>query len=169
MFEHEFNLDISNRIRAGIKDSVFVVFTREDEHDISLEERVVLANSFTKAFDKLLYVSVHANAGGGTGWEVFTSKGETKSDEYATVFYNEMKKEFPDMKFRKDTLDGDVDKEANFYVLKHTNMAAVLTENFFMDTLKPDCELIMSDEGRQKIADAHIRAILTIVKIWNNE
>ena len=38
-------------------------------------------------------------------------------------------------------------------------MPAVLTENFFMDTYDPDCKLLLSEGGRQRIADAHIDAI----------
>ena len=34
-------------------------------------------------------------------------------------------------KLRTDYADNDPDKESNFYVLKHTNCPAVLTENFF--------------------------------------
>ena len=34
-------------------------------------------------------------------------------------------------KIRKDNSDGDPDKEYNFYILKHTQCPAVLTENFF--------------------------------------
>ena len=37
----------------------------------------------------------------------------------------------PDKKFGKDTKDGDVDYESNFYVIKKANCPAVLTENFF--------------------------------------
>jgi N-acetylmuramoyl-L-alanine amidase len=36
--------------------------------------------------------------------------------------------------------------ESNFYVLKHTNCPAVLTENFFQDT-KSDVEYLTSDLG----------------------
>jgi N-acetylmuramoyl-L-alanine amidase len=176
LFEHEFNLDITQRVRKEIKEIAFVVQTREDEHDVSLKNRVQSANGFTHTmlahskgpWDKILFVSIHANAGGGKGWEVFTSVGETESDKYATVFYEEMMKEFPNIRFRKDMADGDPDKESQFYVLRKTSMPAVLTENFFMDTLS-DCEIIMSEEGRQKIANAHIEAIRRIVKIWKNE
>jgi N-acetylmuramoyl-L-alanine amidase len=168
LFEHEFNLEVVNKIRSEIKEFVFVISTREDEHDVSLSDRIKFANSMSKGFDKILYVSVHANAGGGHGWEIFTSKGESKSDGYATIFYEEMLKEFPDIRFRKDTSDGDIDKEAQFYVLRKTSMPAVLTENFFMDTIS-DCEIIMSEEGRKKIANAHISAIKRIVETWEDE
>jgi len=167
LFEHEFNWDVVERIKNKL------VLIHEDIHitrgnnvvDVPLSERVSVANSIAKNYDASVFVSVHANAGGGTGWEVFTSVGQTTSDKYATIFYEEMQKEFPNMKFRKDTSDGDVDKESQFYVLKNTHMPAVLTENFFMDTLTPDCELIMSNQGREKIAEAHIRAIVKILNL----
>lgn len=170
LLEYEFNYDIATRIREAVKGEIFVINTREDEHDVSLNKRVYIANSYKDfSFDKILFLSIHANLGGGTGWEVFTSKGEDESDEYATIFYEEMVKQFPDMKFRTDTVDGDPDKESQFYVLRNTKIPAVLTENFFMDTLNPDCELIMSEEGRVKIADAHVSAIRRIIKKWENE
>ena len=59
---------------------------------------------------------------------------------------------------RLDTSDGDVDKEKDYYILKNTNCPATLSECFFMD-YEPDCRLIMSDFGKQKIANAHVRAI----------
>ena len=64
-------------------------------------------------------------------------------------------------KMRKDTLDGDPDKESQFYILKHTKCPAVLSENFFMDTER-DCRFIMSHEGRERIAEVHFRAIKRI-------
>ena len=69
-----------------------------------------------------------------------------------------MKSEFPSQKMRLDTSDGDVDKEKNFTILYNTNSPFILTENFFMD-YEPDCRLIMSEAGKRKIANAHIRAI----------
>jgi N-acetylmuramoyl-L-alanine amidase len=172
LFEYEFNRDIARRIYIGVVDNsipVSLTSTVTGEEDVPLSDRVKKANTMHTAWDKSLYISIHANAGGGTGWEVFTSKGETDADKYATVFFEEMQQEFPDMTFRKDTSDGDVDKESQFYVLKHTHMPAVLTENFFMDTLDPDCEILFSEEGRQKIADAHLNAIKRIIEIWKNE
>ena len=62
---------------------------------------------------------------------------------------------------RTDYSDGDKDKEANFYVLKNTICPAVLTENFFM-TNKEECKLLLSKEGRDRIASAHVKAIENI-------
>ena len=80
----------------------------------------------------------------------------------ATVFFDEFKNEFPDTRMRSDTLDGDVDKEANYYVLKNTRMPAILTENFFMDNEQECREYLMSRKGRDRIARAHYAAIQRI-------
>ena len=90
LFEYEFNRDICNRmyirlITMGI-DCVLLV---PEIKDVSLSERVKRVNKIARLYEGSFLVSVHANAGGGTGWEAFTSKGETLSDIIATHFYNE--------------------------------------------------------------------------------
>jgi len=153
LFEGEFNRDIVKRIAKQCEELEIEhkILVPEDK-DITLKERVKRANAIYQKDKRTIYVSIHANAGGGTGYEVFTSKGSTQSDGVAEVFNRQAKKTFPEMKMRGV-------KEANFYVLKYTAMPAVLTENFFMDTYDPDCKLIMSEKGRQRVADAHINAI----------
>jgi N-acetylmuramoyl-L-alanine amidase len=58
-------------------------------------------------------------------------------------------------------LDGDSDKEANFYILRNTFCPAVLTENLFMDTER-DCRFIMSESGRDAIAKLHFDGIIKV-------
>jgi N-acetylmuramoyl-L-alanine amidase len=135
-------------------------------HDISLEERVRRANAiYDSIAEKCFLLSIHANAGMGTGFEVWTSKGETKSDAYADIFMEEAEREPKEFKMRKDYTDGDSDKEDQFYILCHTKMPAVLTENLFMDTER-DCRFLLSDEGRERIAEFHFRAIKRIVDTY---
>lgn len=163
LVEWEFNRDIVNRIRQKCElERIRCEILTDELRDIPLSERARRTNEFCKEHRGAFLVSIHANAGGGTGWEVWTSPGQTESDEIATMFYNEMKKEFPHQRFRTDKSDGDVDKEERFYLLTKTTCPAILTENFFMDT-ESDCRLIMSDEGRERIAKAHFRAIKKIV------
>ena len=52
----------------------------------------------------------------------------------------------------------DLDYEENFTVIYKTVCPAILTENLFMDN-KTDVEFLMSDEGRNKIAQIHVNAI----------
>lgn len=162
LLEYEFNRDVVRRIEAALNErGIANVVLVPEWNDVSLTERVKRANDITKGNKGgAILISVHANAGGGTGWEVYTSPGQTKSDPLATILYNEAEKEFaPDgWRMRADHSDGDPDKESNFYILTKTSCPAMLSENFFMDTEK-DCRFIMSNEGRQRIANVHVRAI----------
>lgn len=164
LFEGEFNRDVVAKLAKmladeGIEHHVLV----PEQEDIRLKERVRRANNLHVDNDRrTVYVSVHGNAGGGTGYEVFTSVGTTRSDAIATEFFNATEAEFTEFRMRKDVGDGDPDKEAQFYVLKHTMMPAVLTENFFFDKYDPDCKLMASDDGRERIAKAHFEAIKAV-------
>ena len=161
LFEGEFNRAIVNRIIESLSNlNIPYINIVPELTDISLSERIKRANSIDA--DNVFYVSVHANAGGGKGFEVFTSKGETRSDKIATIFGEEFKQTFPTKRLRADYSDGDLDKEANFAVIRKTRMPAVLTENFFMDNEEECKELLMTKEGRDKIAEFHVKAILRV-------
>lgn len=167
LFEWEFNRDIAKRLKAKL-DAVNVetVILVPEDTDISLSERCKRANKICDNIgaNNCILISIHANAGGGTGWECYTSPGNTKADDYATILCEQFQKDFPDEKMRFDYSDGDPDKESKFYILVHTKCPAVLTENFFMDKEK-DCRMLMSDAGRQKIAEAHYKAILKMLTV----
>lgn len=165
LFEGEFTRDIVQRIMrlARIFDIDYLNLVHEQQ-DINLSERVQRANDIMKKNpnQECVYISIHANAGGGRGIEVFTSPGQTRSDELATIFFDKMCAVFPDVKRRTDMNDGDPDKEARFYVLTKTAMAAILTENFFMDTEAECKKYLLTDAGRHNIALAHIAAMVKI-------
>lgn len=101
--------------------------------------------------------------GGGSGFEVYTYHGQSKSDELAECIALAFKDEFPDEPLRVDQRDGDLDKEANFYVLRKTAMPAVLTENFFMDNEEECKEILMTAEGRSKIVAFHVNGIMKMI------
>lgn len=168
LWEYEFNRDVAARIAYhckmnGIRFKMLVT----EMHDISLAERVRRANAiYDSIAEECFLLSIHANAGMGTGFEVWTSKGKTMSDTYADIFMEEAEEELKEFKMRKDYTDGDSDKEEQFYILRHTKMPAVLTENLFMDTER-DCRFLMSEEGRERIADLHFRAIKRIVEAYS--
>jgi N-acetylmuramoyl-L-alanine amidase len=131
-----------------------------EETDITRSERIRRANEVYQRNKNCIFMSIHANAGGGRGWEVYTSFGETKSDKLASVIFAQVKKEFGQITMRSDYSDGDPDKEKpQFDVLLNTHMPAVLTENFFMDNIRECKDFLMSESGRDKIARAHFKAI----------
>ena len=163
LFEWEFNRDMVRRIiskccHAGIRAVKLVPET----FDVSLEERCKRANLwYDRCNGNCIVVSIHANAGGGTGFEVYTSPGQTQADPIATKLIERLQQDFPAIKMRKDMADGDPDKEAGFYILKHTKAPAILVENLFMDT-ESDCRLLMSEDFRDKLADSYVEFLKTL-------
>lgn len=165
LYEWEFNRDIVKRIaamctNAGIEYRVLV----PENNDVSLQARCERANQiYSENGSKCFLFSIHANAGGGTGWECYTTKGETKSDRIAEILANEWRAEFGDQwRIRADYSDGDADKESQFYILQHTKCPAVLSENLFMDNYK-DYQFLMTDAGRERIAKVHFETIRLIL------
>lgn len=134
--------------------------------DVSLTERARRVNECCGKYgaSNVVLISIHNNAAGNgewmsaRGWSAYTSKGKTKSDELATMLYEEAENNFAGHKIRKDNSDGDPDWEENFYILSKTKCAAVLTENFFMDNHE-DVDYLNSAEGKAAIIRTHVDAL----------
>ena len=170
LFEGEFNRSVVKRVvklceKAGIECINLV----DTEKDLSLRWRTDKANDIYRDRQqtdgkKCIYVSVHANGfskESAHGWSVYTTVGETKSDKIAQVLHEKAKVEFPTHKMRMDNRDGDADKESNFWVLRKVVMPSILSENFFM-TNREESRLILSEEGRDRIAKIHFQMIQEI-------
>jgi N-acetylmuramoyl-L-alanine amidase len=167
LLEWEFNRDIVRRTAALLQlNRVRPVILVPEDRDIPLAVRIARVNRLPGLKESLL-VSIHGNAGGGTGWEIFTSPGQTRSDIAASVFFAQAKELLGNtFSLRSDTTDGDPDKEAEFGMLMHTHCPAVLTENLFMDT-ETDCRFMMSAVGRQLIAMIHANSILHLLNFMS--
>ena len=175
--EYLYSRKVVNACKSILEDKGYKVFVDIPENDLKLPQDKELAtrcefvNKLCKKYKDCIYISIHVNAAGNgrqwmnaTGWEIYTTKGTTKADELATCIYNAAKSIFKGaQKLRPDFSDGDPDKEANFYVLKHTKCPAVLTENFFQDN-KKDIEFLTSDEGFNQIVNLHVEGILKYIK-----
>jgi N-acetylmuramoyl-L-alanine amidase len=142
--EYAYSREIISAIKAILLDMGYQVFVDIEDDDLPVNQskelclRCKIVNDLCKVYKDAIYVSIHVNAAGSdgkwhnaTGWEVYTTPGETKSDKLATYLYNAAKYNTKDKKMRTDYSDGDPDKEAHLYVLKNTICPAVLTENFF--------------------------------------
>lgn len=128
--------------------------------DTPLSMRVARADNVFRRNRHAIYLSIHSNAGGGSGFEIFTSPGQTKSDKVAHIFCETYKKHFPHFPFRQDHSDGDADKEADFYVLRKTDCPALLVENLFFDN-RNEAEYLLSTAGQTAIANCLLEAIST--------
>jgi N-acetylmuramoyl-L-alanine amidase len=167
LLEWEFNRDIVRRTAVLLQmENVRPLILVPELRDIPLAERIARVNRLPGLKESLL-VSIHGNAGGGTGWEIFTSPGETRSDAAASVFFAQAKELLGNMfRLRSDTTDGDPDKEADFGIIVRTHCPAVLTENLFMDT-ESDCRFMMSSSGKQLLAMIHANAILHLLNFMS--
>lgn len=176
--EYRFNRIIVNVIAEHLRLRGYDVdiLVPEDE-DIPLPERVRRANKLTcrigHPVQDTIIVSIHANAAGNgskwmkaRGWCAYTCQGHTLSDELATCLYNAAKKYLPGQRIRTDYTDGDPDFEAQFYLLRNTYAAAVLTENCFYDNAD-DLRFLESEEGQKAIVALHVEGIINFLKSEN--
>jgi len=140
-----------------------------EDTDITLHERVRRAVAISKQHAgerfKFYYHSVHANAFGvekAKGIEVWTSRGQTKSDVLATIYYNQLNNLGWTM--RPEMGDGDPDKEEDFTVLKETPMPALLTETGFYTNYE-EVKKMMNLLTMHRIVDLMCQAHYDIIKL----
>lgn len=163
IYEGVINREIGKKLTRRLFDAnIPYIEIADDVRDTPLAERVKKADEIYEQNKNSYLLSIHSNAGGGSGFEVFTSIGRTKSDALAQIFCNyyikNFKGQFP---FRKDESDNDLDKESDFYVLRKPDCPAVLVENLFFDNRK-EAEYLLSEEGQIAIADCLFEAIQDI-------
>ena len=172
-FEYRWNREVAQEVYQNLLSKGYdVEILVPETEDISLGERVRRANIFCDKMGNknVILISIHANAvGNGTKWEkaqgwcAYTSVGKTESDKIAEFFYEEARNLFSDRKIRTEKSDGDNDYEAGFYIIKNSKCPAILTENFFYDNID-DTLFITSTEGKKKIIDLHVNAIINYLE-----
>lgn len=135
----------------------------DDPRDLSLGYRVRYTKRFKK--DKAIFVSIHCNAFNtrAHGTEIFTTRGETKSDELASDIILSVDKACPELRMRFDWSDGDADKESQFYVLRKTHLYAVLLECLFFDNWE-DFIKTKDAEFMDRFCEAVVDGIMKFVK-----
>jgi N-acetylmuramoyl-L-alanine amidase len=140
-----------------------VIYTRRSDVFIELHERAAIANRGGAD----VFVSGHCNSGPpgqGSGFETWTSPGQTASDWLATDVFNCYAEEFPSIGRRMDMADGDVDKEASYAVLRLTKMAATLHELEFIHTERGEAWL-KDPENQRRAAKAIANGIIKYLKL----
>lgn len=162
--EYEFNRDVVSRIKNYLENhGIEIILTAPTDEDISLTKRVNISN-IAKAD---IFVSIHANAYGSewntaNGWEIYHSQGSVKGKKLADYIHKES---VPFLGLR----DRGIKTTTDFTVVRQTIAPAVLIEHGFM-TNKAECELLKSDEFREKCAIADAKGILKYFNIeWKEE
>ncbi|MFT8322587.1 MAG: N-acetylmuramoyl-L-alanine amidase [Bacillus sp. (in: firmicutes)] len=158
--EKNITLQIATKIRDILQNEykgISLRMSRTNDSTVSLSERTDAANAWGADY----YLSVHINAGGGTGFEsyVFTGTG-TPTTTYQTTIHNEV------IKSTKFTDRGR--KKANFHVLRETTMPAILTENGFIDT-PSDAAKLKDTAFITTIARGHVNGLALALKLKKKE
>ena len=145
--EKDLTLKIAKYMRDYLLNNytgVSVRMSRENDKTVSLSARTNDANKWGAN----AYVSIHVNAGGGTGFESYVYPGVGQATRnLQNAVHSEVMKVFSGFRDRGK-------KQANFHVLRETKMSAVLTENGFIDT-KKDADFLKSEANLRKIGEAH--------------
>lgn len=150
--EKDLTLAIAQRIRDQLKlnDAIQIKLSREVDETCSLTKRVEIAERFKAD----LYLSIHINAGGGTGFESYRY---LTTNHHTTQIHNEMHEKIVQT---LEVTDRGM-KVADFFVLRKTTMPAILTESLFIDHYK-DYEVLKNESMINKIAAAHAEAIILL-------
>ena len=145
------------------------ILTPED-HDVALGERCKRVNKFVAEHgsDNVMLISIHCNAAGSDdqwhkakGWQVHTySNPSDESIRLANTLFETVQD--MGLKVRRPSPEQNYWKN-DFWILKHSKCAAVLTENFFQDN-KDDVNFLLSDEGFNAVVKLHMDAIMKYCK-----
>ena len=170
-YEGVINRQIGGIIRSYFrlheqKYNIVTTVNENDSRDLSLSYRVRVANRYNPS--ETIFISIHSNASishKGRGFEIYTTRGLTKSDELASCIGRNVKKLYDeiDLKLRFDFVDGDLDKEVDFYVLRKTKCPAVLLECLFFDNID-DYKQLNSAEFQRDFAWHVYQGILEFLR-----
>lgn len=161
--EYKWSREICEKLKTHLTYLGFrVEITNPTDKEIGLSRRKEFASKVnTNPGEFKFLVSLHNNAAGmgndwanARGFEIYTSPGNTKSDEFAGVILNNLSKDFPDYKNRGL-------KESNFTVLMGSGYSAVLIEWLFQDN-KEDVALLKDCDINHRFIDSLIKSFLYI-------
>lgn len=164
-FEGVGNRQIVSKLTKKLTAEGIKVFNPNDsEKDMKLSERVELINNEIKSNPdtEFIGISVHSNAfrdSRANGWSVHVSNNcSVDSLVMSDLISKQMKVEFP------DSLNRGV-KKNDFYILRNTICPFILTENFFMTNEKECKEILMTEEGQDKIVNLHFDFICNFLGV----
>lgn len=159
LVEKNLTLDLALRTRALLNELYSgheVRMSRTTDVGLTLLQRTNAANQWGADF----LVSIHINAGGGTGFESFIYNGSF-SGKPAT---NTMRGKVHDAIVSQTGFNDRGKKEANFHMVRESNMPACLTENGFIDRVA-DANLLKSSAFLDQIARGHAVGIANALSL----
>ncbi|WP_200411281.1 N-acetylmuramoyl-L-alanine amidase [Virgibacillus salexigens] len=153
--EKDLTLEIALKLRNILNNEYeghSLMLSRTTDQSVTLSFRTNMANNWGADY----LVSIHINAGGGTGFESYTYNGsypgKAETNRLRGIVHNAIVAE---TEFRDRGK-----KEANFHMVRESAMPAVLTENGFIDNASDAAAAALkSDAFLTKIARGHAEGL----------
>ncbi|WP_100372114.1 N-acetylmuramoyl-L-alanine amidase [Bacillus sp. FJAT-45037] len=155
LVEKDLVLTIAHHVRnIMVRDyGVHVRMTRNSDVFVSLEERARIANEWGADY----FLSIHCNAGGGTGFETFRHpSAKSQTSAFQDAIHHGVT--------RRLSVANRGMKTANFAVLRMTNMPAVLTENLFVDH-PGDARQLKDSDVLYELALGHVEGLVKLLNL----
>jgi len=153
--EEDINLDIALKLKALLEaKNIKVIMTRATDTTVTLQQRCDIANNNNCD----IFVSIHCNSHekeSAHGTETYYYPGSVKGLDLANHVQSELVKQIG--------LTDRGTKSETYYVLKHTNMPAALTEVAFISN-QTEFNLLSDSAFRQKAAQGIANGILEYFK-----
>lgn len=157
--EKDLNLMLALKVAERL-DGVKVLLTRERDSYVSLADRVALS----RRAEPDLFLSLHANAGGGRGFESFIYRGLGAMDP-AVKMQEALHKKIMAALGRWQITDRGR-KTAAFYVLKYNSCPAVLIESLFLDNVR-EAGIWREPVFADLLADGVVKGIEAVLGVDN--
>ncbi|HLQ84396.1 MAG TPA: N-acetylmuramoyl-L-alanine amidase [Pseudogracilibacillus sp.] len=157
LYEKDLTLEISKKVKSYIDRyyNISTKMTRTNDTYVSLKQRTDIANQWQAD----LFLSIHVNAGGGSGYEDYIHNSLTpfrsapKQDEITSAEAQKTIRNEINAVLKKYKVRDRGAKAANFHVLRESKMPAVLLEIMFIDT-KKDADLLKNNSFINDISRA---------------
>lgn len=174
---HENRIAAEAFIRACTQKGILCIRTYHPVEDWPLSKRTAIIRDWLERGYYGYLHSFHSNAISSRntaakleatrGFMVFTTKGDSLSDELAQRHFKHVEQAtLWDWKYRSDETDGDKDYEANFQVLRETDLRqyspyfAAILEEWGFHTSKTDAQFITSTQGRAQRVKAALNTAI---------
>ncbi len=160
LLEKNVTLQIALAVRKylGEYQGVSIKMSRTTDKTVTLNERTKEANSWGADY----FLSIHINAGGGTGFESYIYKGissTSSTGKKRTIIHKKV--------LAVNGLRDRGQKQGNLHVLRESKMSSVLTENGFIDTTA-DANKMKDKAWIDRVGKAHAEGIADIYNLKKN-
>ncbi|WP_185766466.1 N-acetylmuramoyl-L-alanine amidase [Niallia circulans] len=154
LLEKDLTLKIAKKIQSLLQgyEDVEVRMSRTTDKTLSLDQRTNAANNWNADF----LLSIHINAGGGTGYEDYrynTLAISSRTGKIHATIHNAIMDELTPY----NIVDRGT-KASDLHVLRESHMDAILTESLFIDTRK-DATLLKNEEFLNAVATGHVKGL----------